>query len=69
MSQMTDDQNAAIASINDVLTEIVIGLAQGSPVSKGYAFTVAFALSRHTKKLGFRPVLSDRDIPDWENQL
>ena len=71
LSDVRDDvrelQNA-VASLNDVVMEIVCGLAAGDDVSKGWAYQVVTSLSEHTTKLGRIPRIEPDDVRDWERE-
>ena len=61
-------QARAIASLNDVVTELVCGLAADEPVTKGWAYTVVGVLAEHTRSLGHDPRIDERTVEHWANE-
>jgi hypothetical protein len=58
----------ATRSLNDIVAEIVCGLASGDTPSKGYAYTVVEALAKSTRELGGTPSLDVDALAGWEGQ-
>jgi len=56
----------ALTSLNDIVTEIAVGLAAGDDVTKGWAYTVTEVLGEHTVTLGGTPQITVDDIRGWE---
>lgn len=63
---MSGVESAALASLNDVVSEIVCGLAVGDEITRGWAFEVVKALADHTIELGFDPSVTPEQIAEWE---
>jgi len=59
---------SAITSLNDVVVELVCGLAAGDPVTKGWAHTVVASLAQHTRELGGDPRIDERTVEHWANE-
>ena len=58
----------AIAALNDVVSELVAGLASGSTPSKGWAYTVIKTLSEQSRALGVTPQITTQDVAGWERE-
>jgi len=59
---------SAVKSLNDIVAELVCGLAANDSPSKGYAHTVVQTLAEHTRQLGGEPSLDIGAIEGWEGQ-
>jgi hypothetical protein len=58
----------AVRSLNDIVGELVCGLAADDPVTKGYAYTVVCVLADHTRHLGGDPRIDERTVAGWEGE-
>lgn len=58
----------AVRSLNDVVSELVCGLASGDTPTKGYAYTVVKALAEHTRELGGEPSVDVGALEGWEDE-
>ena len=58
----------AVRSLNDIVSEIVCGLADEQTPTKGYAYTVVKTLAEHTRKLGGEPSLDETVLDGWEDE-
>jgi len=58
----------ALRSLNDVVSELVCGLAMGDTPSKGYAFTVVKTLAAQTRALGGDPSIDVGALDGWERE-
>jgi hypothetical protein len=56
---------AAVASLNDVVSEIVCGLAVGDEMTKGWAFLVVQTLNEHSRSIGHVPHVTTEQIAEW----
>ena len=68
---MSEDRLArqAIASLNDVVSELAAGMASGEKVSRGYAFTVIKTLAGSSRALGIQPSITPETVAEWEGGL
>ncbi len=58
----------AVCSLNDVVTELVCGIAAGDEVTKGWAHTVVGTLASHTRALGGSPRVDERTVEHWAHE-
>lgn len=58
----------AIASLNDIVAQLVCGIAADETPSKGWAYTAVVTLAEHTRTLGFEPELDGSVIANWEDE-
>jgi hypothetical protein len=58
----------AVRSLNDIVAEIVCGLASGDTPSKGYAYTVVDALAKSTRALGGTASIDVGALDGWEGE-
>jgi hypothetical protein len=58
----------ALTSLNDVVTELAVGLAAGDTVTKGWAYTVAETLAEHTRTLGGTPEITVEVLDGWKDE-
>ena len=60
--------HSAIRSINDVLSELVAGLAAGETPTKGWAYLAVGTLAEHTRELGGEPSITPEAIDHWAGE-
>lgn len=56
----------AIANLNDVLAELVCGLASGETPSRGWAFDAVQSIELSQRELGVEPRVTAEQIAEWE---
>jgi hypothetical protein len=61
-------ESDSIAALNDVVMELVAGLASGADVSKGWAYTVVETLSKQSHALGVTPMITAGDVSGWQDE-
>jgi hypothetical protein len=65
---IVERQTEAIASLMDIVSEVVCGIASGEKMDTDYAFTVVDSLNMHALALGVTPSISTTQIADWNSQ-
>lgn len=63
-----EEARKMIASLNDVVAEVVAGLASGDQPTRGYALTVVKSLAESSRALGFDPTITPEQLEGWEGE-
>jgi hypothetical protein len=56
----------AIAALNDIVAELVCGLATGEAITRGWAFDAVKTIEENQRELGFLPHVTSEQIAEWE---